>query len=150
MPHPQRVNRPSPPVPTGSSREKPTFFHRQSFMFNASSGRKELLCTEREREISNILDTGAIPEERESRSRATPTRSRREIRSERRILSFNPFKPVAIRVCCRIKEGAPRFSIPNNTKRVTKRTRLLKEEKKGKKPCYQEPGEKENGIPGWV
>lgn len=48
MPHPQRYR---PPVPTGSSREKPTFFHRQSFMFNASSGRKELLCTERERDL---------------------------------------------------------------------------------------------------
>lgn len=107
MPHPQRVNRPSPPVPTGSSREKPTFFHRQSFMFNASSGRKELLCTERERERSRIFSIPARSQKRGSRDRELRPRDRGE-RSDPsggsfRLIRLNPSPSV----CVALRRGAP-------------------------------------------
>lgn len=89
----------------------------------------KLSCATTERDLESSA-AGAIPEERDRRlprSRATPTRSRREIRSERRILSFNPFKSVAIRVCRRIKGEGSRFQ---TTRNGLQGTRLLKEREK--------------------
>lgn len=164
MPHPQQVNHPY--QPTKVHREKNQtpisnqhFSNRQCFMFNASSERKEFVrgwnCrAQQQREISNLLLPArsqkrgiVVCRDRELRPRDRGERSDPSGGSFR-LIRLNPSPSVCV-VALRGEAHRPvsRFQTTRNglqgtTKRKRKRRR--------KKSCYQEPGEKENGIPGWV